>query len=99
MEQPYIDSSTRNIRTINIAIEVTANDDGYPIAVEIVGGAVEALTKRTLTDLAQEGVDSQMGSYGHHLRAVYAEGRTTERAIFTVEDVSEDLKKRFPGNA
>lgn len=85
-------------RKINVQIEVWANDDGYPVTVEVTGEAVETLTKRALTELAQEGVNSQMGSYGHLQRAVYVEGRDINHAVFKVEDTTEEAKKRFPGN-
>ncbi len=85
-------------RNLQINIEVWADADGYPTKVEVTGDPVEALKLKTLTDIAQEGVNSQMGSYGHFKRASYTEGRDVNRAVFEVKDTTEEAKKRFPGN-
>lgn len=84
-------------RKLTVQIEVWADEDGYPTKVEVSGEPVEALDLHTLRGLAQEGVQSQVGA-PTFLRAVYQSGRDENRARFTVEDTTEEVRKRFPGN-
>jgi len=92
------DKEVPDTLNLQINIEVWADEDGYPTKVEVTGEPVEGLKTRTLLDIAQEGVNSQMGSYGHVYRAEYVKGREENRAEFKVENKSEELKERFPGN-
>lgn len=84
-------------RKLTVQIEVWADDDGYPTRVEVRGEPVEALNLDTLRGLAQEGVASQVGG-PTFLRAVYRRGRDEGCAFFAVEDTTEAVRKRFPGN-
>ena len=84
-------------RKLNVQIEVWADEDGYPTKVEVTGEPVEALNMRTLTALAQEGVASQVGTYPTFLRAVYQSGRDENRATFTVEDKTEEIRSMLNG--
>jgi predicted DNA-binding protein (UPF0251 family) len=80
-------------RKLTVQIEVWADEDGYPTRVEVTGEPVEALRTRTLLDLAQEGVASQMGTSPCFHRAVYQSGRDENRAVFTVEDKTEEFRE------
>lgn len=82
-------------RKLTVEIEVWADDDGYPTAVEVTGEPVEALRLATLKDLAQEGINSQMGSVGHFLRPDYQSGRDENRARFIVSDKTEQVRERL----
>jgi hypothetical protein len=84
-------------RNIGLNIEVWADADGYPTKVEVTGSAVEYLSMRVLRELAQNGVREQVGRGITTLRAVYVEGRTENRAQFTVEDHAEEIMARFGG--
>jgi hypothetical protein len=82
-------------RNIPLNVEVWADADGYPTKVEVTGRAVEYLSMRVLRELAQQGVQEQVGRFGHTLRAEYREGRTANRAEFTVEDKADEIRERF----
>lgn len=82
-------------RKLNVQIEIWADNDGYPVTVEVTGEPVEALSKRALTELAQEGIYSQVGSYSSTLRAVYLYGRDVNRATFIAEDKADEIRARL----